>query len=132
MGGGCLTETGTPRPVEALGKNGAPTLQVGVHDQVLPLLTEGRTNSGMLNISAPAIRKGLVDCVHKVPKNIHFIWVGSPLKENHARNIVAIAEQNPAWSIYLWVDHDFEKQQEEELQKIAKRPGGGLFVKVWI
>eukprot|EP00747_Dinoflagellata_sp_TGD_P207474 gnl/TRDRNA2_/TRDRNA2_81043_c0_seq2.p1 gnl/TRDRNA2_/TRDRNA2_81043_c0~~gnl/TRDRNA2_/TRDRNA2_81043_c0_seq2.p1 ORF type:complete len:245 (+),score=33.85 gnl/TRDRNA2_/TRDRNA2_81043_c0_seq2:248-982(+) len=86
----------------------------------------------MLNINGPAIRNDQTDCVHRVPKNMHFIWVGSPLKENHARNILAIAEQNPAWSIYLWVDHDLEKQQEEELQKIAKRQGGSLFVKVWI
>lgn len=42
--------------------------------------------------------------LEKIPKHIHFIWVGSPIKAQYFATIQECRRQNPDYSVYLWVN----------------------------
>jgi len=41
---------------------------------------------------------------HRVPRLIHFIWIGSVIPEQYVRNISGFVKVNPDREIVLWVD----------------------------
>lgn len=43
-----------------------------------------------------------------IPKNIHFIWLGSPLPEKYKRIQETWEKQHSKWNIYVWNDDDAE------------------------
>jgi len=43
-----------------------------------------------------------------IPKNIHFIWLGSPLPEKYNRIQYTWREQHPGWNIKVWNNEDAE------------------------
>ena len=38
-----------------------------------------------------------------LPKNIHFIWIGSVIPDKYIANINTYASNNPDYSIFVWV-----------------------------
>lgn len=44
-----------------------------------------------------------------IPKNIHFIWLGSPFPEKYKRIKDTWVKYHPDWTINLWGDEDVEK-----------------------
>eukprot|EP00747_Dinoflagellata_sp_TGD_P166957 gnl/TRDRNA2_/TRDRNA2_190576_c0_seq1.p1 gnl/TRDRNA2_/TRDRNA2_190576_c0~~gnl/TRDRNA2_/TRDRNA2_190576_c0_seq1.p1 ORF type:complete len:355 (-),score=37.51 gnl/TRDRNA2_/TRDRNA2_190576_c0_seq1:151-1215(-) len=138
--GRCLIEK-EPRPsIVAGSRKSQPTLRVGRHDVIRPLLTDGVVNSGMLAADAPDVRSLRGDCIRdELPKIIHMIWVGSPFRDTHARNVVQISEKNPAWSIYLWVDQKIGEDSPlvpwldtpEDAKELMKYKRGAILLK-WL
>jgi mannosyltransferase OCH1-like enzyme len=45
---------------------------------------------------------------YTVPKNLHFIWVGSKLPDRYRANVQSFSKLNPDFNIHLWVDHPCE------------------------
>lgn len=43
-----------------------------------------------------------------IPKNIHFIWLGSPFPEKYKRLKKTWERQHPSWNIQVWSDSDIE------------------------
>ena len=40
----------------------------------------------------------------RLEKNIHFIWIGSPVPEKYARTIVNCQRINPHYTVFFWID----------------------------
>ena len=40
----------------------------------------------------------------KMEKNIHFIWIGSIIKENYFHTVLTCKTINNTYSVYLWID----------------------------
>jgi hypothetical protein len=60
----------------------------------------------------------------KIPKIIHFVWVGNePLPDKYAENIRTWASQNPNFNIILWVD---KKGSPPEVAQAYKEGSIGL------
>eukprot|EP00929_Paragymnodinium_shiwhaense_P006279 TRINITY_DN10944_c0_g1_i1.p1 TRINITY_DN10944_c0_g1~~TRINITY_DN10944_c0_g1_i1.p1 ORF type:complete len:336 (-),score=35.37 TRINITY_DN10944_c0_g1_i1:279-1286(-) len=60
-------------------------------------------------------------CVGKVPENIHFIWMGTPLSTQHARNALKFATLNPSWTVFLWLDRQMNAAARHVLKAVADR-----------
>ena len=43
--------------------------------------------------------------IKKIPKIIHFIWVGSVIPHKYIKSIISCKIINPLWNIYLWYDN---------------------------
>ena len=47
-----------------------------------------------------------IECVRqRVPRKMHFIWLGSPLPNKYKRNIRHLLRLNPGYPAHLWTDH---------------------------
>lgn len=44
----------------------------------------------------------------KIPKRVHFIWIGSDIPEKYVLNILRIREHNPEYEFNLWMDRAFD------------------------
>ena len=70
----------------------------------------------------------LSDNIKKIPKNIHFIWIGSIIPEEYINSIRTCSRQNDSWKVLLWVDDNninkkdigIELKHINELSLIAK------------
>ena len=68
-------------------------------------------------------------CSRLLPKLVHFIWMGSPVKIKHAERMARYALKNPAWRVMLWVDVPTERQPQsvrDVLQSAAGRTAGPI------
>ena len=39
-----------------------------------------------------------------IEKNIHFIWIGSPVPEKYALTVVNCQHINPHYTVFFWID----------------------------
>jgi len=105
------------------------TIRVANLGDLRSVLQGATTNDGLLKPGGPAPQTA---CVREVPKLVHFIWLGGPLNEEHARNIIGVAQKNPQWSVLLWVDHEVPGARAAGLAAAtAERPAGAVAVK-WV
>lgn len=126
----CLTAR-WPRPDGAEGPrmpSGRTTIPVARLGDLRQMFKGFVTNPGLLNPEGPRPKK---ECAREVPKILHFIWVGSPLRTVHSARILQFAEKNPLWKVFLWVDQNITKQEEDILQLASFRPAGAVEVK-WL
>ena len=83
--------------------------------QMHSYLTAGaHSNMGMLQLSMSGSVAGRLartqaqashhPCNETVPRLLHYIWLGSTIRPNHARGIAATLELNAGWRAYIWVD----------------------------
>jgi mannosyltransferase OCH1-like enzyme len=56
----------------------------------------------------------------KIPKMLHFIWLGSPMPEHMERNVTEWQRLNPDWNAYLWTDKNIPILRHSELYRRAK------------
>lgn len=125
---GCLEQK--LRPSVVVGGESEISVTVDKLDDIGPQLTGGVSNDGMLQHGASCgngqRKRG---CVREVPKILHLIWVGTPLRTTHAHNIVSIGTKNAEWALYLWVDHQIEEEASEILLDLGRRAAGPVNVK---
>ena len=56
--------------------------------------------------------------IKKIPKIIHFIWIGSVIPKKYIKNITNCKEINPSWNVFLWYDNsDTGKIKIEGIKK---------------
>ena len=65
--------------------------------------------------------------VQRVPKMLHFIWVGGPIPDRYKDNITRWHQNNPDYTIHLWIDTDSTKPEQVEE---AKREADELVLSV--
>jgi mannosyltransferase OCH1-like enzyme len=56
----------------------------------------------------------------KIPKMLHFIWLGSPMPEHMERNVTEWQRLNPEWRAYLWTDQNIPVLRHSALYRRAK------------
>lgn len=56
----------------------------------------------------------------KIPKKLHFVWLGRPMPEHMQRNVTAWKEMNPDWTTYLWTEKNIAILRHTELYRRAK------------
>lgn len=54
------------------------------------------------------VQNSVISDEYQIPKNIHFIWLGSPLPEKCALRIETWRLLHPDWNITIWTDGDVE------------------------
>lgn len=86
-------------------------------------------NPGLLNPNGPKFDRKASPCVREVPKIIHFVWLGSPLKEKYAHNINLFAGKNPQHQIMLWHYEPIGANASSILKVAEHRPAGGVIMK---
>ena len=87
-------------------------------------------NDGMLS---PSWRKRakprLPRCEPRVPRIVHFIWLGSPVSQKIARNIMSFATINPSWRVLLWLEHQSRALPVHGMfssDNVTRRPAGPI------
>lgn len=56
----------------------------------------------------------------KIPKMLHFIWLGRPMPEHMERNVTAWQQMNPDWSAYLWSEKNIPELRHDEMYRRAE------------
>lgn len=96
---GCLRECG-PRPSVV----DAHKIHLRVAElQEMRELFAPHLNAGMLSPDSERPRRP-GECAKQVPKQVHAIWLGTPLRLSHAVSLVDTAMKNPQWKVHIWVD----------------------------
>jgi len=68
-------------------------------------------------------------CEPRVPRLVHFIWLGSPVSEAVAHNIESFAKMNPTWRVILWLDrlqHASRVRMRLTSVNVSARPAGAV------
>eukprot|EP00929_Paragymnodinium_shiwhaense_P050267 TRINITY_DN25319_c0_g1_i1.p1 TRINITY_DN25319_c0_g1~~TRINITY_DN25319_c0_g1_i1.p1 ORF type:complete len:362 (+),score=27.03 TRINITY_DN25319_c0_g1_i1:294-1379(+) len=78
----------------------------------------GYFNDGLLSRNGTRSETG---CVGKVPRNVHFVWVGHPLSTDHARNALKFATLNPSWTVFFWLDQKLSDAAADVMKPVADR-----------
>lgn len=70
-------------------------------------------------------KQNLINLSYKIPKIIHFIWIGSPVPERCKKLFVTWRKYHPTWTIRIWTDADIEpfKMQNKRAFDAAKNWG---------
>eukprot|EP00039_Didymoeca_costata_P029818 m.26550 g.26550 ORF g.26550 m.26550 type:complete len:312 (-) comp7807_c0_seq1:1005-1940(-) len=100
-------------------KTGPTKVEVFDYEGALPSLQGAHHNGGMLQNGKYKQKQ----CEPEVPRMIHYIWLGTPLRTNHAEWMVKCAEINNGWRINFWHDHpvgDKEKKILEDKKGIER------------
>ena len=75
------------------------------HSMYNTLAAGAHRNTGMLSWQlGRGVARKRKPCNAQVPRLLHYIWLGSPLRKTHARQIDKMLELNPGWAAYIWVD----------------------------
>jgi inositol phosphorylceramide mannosyltransferase catalytic subunit len=51
-------------------------------------------------------KEGTVQDSYRIPKILHFIWLGSPLPKADQEMIASWRKFHPSWTIYVWTDEE--------------------------
>jgi len=114
----CLNGTERPSEVKAHGIIvNIPTMAECSHK-----IGRGVNNPGLLNRK---YREPKV-CLRELPKLIHTIWMGSPMRKKHAQNIVSTALKNPHWRIMFWIEQPVPRSSQIILDAAMNRPAGPI------
>eukprot|EP00931_Biecheleriopsis_adriatica_P035069 TRINITY_DN20209_c0_g1_i2.p1 TRINITY_DN20209_c0_g1~~TRINITY_DN20209_c0_g1_i2.p1 ORF type:complete len:419 (+),score=47.89 TRINITY_DN20209_c0_g1_i2:70-1257(+) len=69
-------------------------------------------------------------CVQRIPKNIHFIWVGTALLPKYADNIILMARRNQDWKVFLYVDHYVPQEMQDKFAtNLSTRAAGNVEIR---
>ena len=55
----------------------------------------------------------------KIPKMLHFVWLGRPMPEHMERNVTQWQQMNPDWRTYLWTQDNIPMLRHYELYRDA-------------
>lgn len=56
----------------------------------------------------------------KIPKMLHFVWLGKPMPEHMQRNVSEWRRLNPDWLTYIWTDKNIPILRHSDLYRRAK------------
>lgn len=56
----------------------------------------------------------------KIPKRLHFIWLGKPMPEHLQRNVMEWRRLHPEWTTYLWTEKNIPILRHTRLYRRAK------------
>lgn len=56
----------------------------------------------------------------KIPRKLHFVWLGRPMPEHMERNVTAWQQMNPDWDAYLWTEKNIPILRHSELYRRAE------------
>jgi len=56
----------------------------------------------------------------RIPKRLHFIWLGSPMPSHLAANLREWERLNPGWDAVLWDEHSTPPLDNMDLFKAAR------------
>jgi len=56
----------------------------------------------------------------KIPKKLHFIWLGKPMPEHLQRNVMEWRRLHPDWLTYLWTEKNVPVPRHDRLYRRAK------------
>lgn len=56
----------------------------------------------------------------KIPKMMHFVWLGRPMPESMERNVTDWQLMNPGWRAYLWTDRNVPILRHSALYRRAE------------
>lgn len=56
----------------------------------------------------------------KIPKMLHFIWLGRPMPERMEHNVTEWQRMNPDWSAYLWSEKNIPELRHDEMYRRAE------------
>lgn len=56
----------------------------------------------------------------KIPKRLHFVWLGKPMPDHLAENVAKWRELHPEWMTYLWNERNIPVLRHSDLYRRAK------------
>lgn len=57
----------------------------------------------------------------KIPKMLHFIWIGKPMPEHLEHNLKEWRRLHPEWLTYLWTEKNIPDLRHQELYRAAPK-----------
>lgn len=57
----------------------------------------------------------------KIPKRLHFVWLGKPMPKHLVRNVAEWRRLHPEWLTYLWTEKNIPALRHSDLYRNAKR-----------